>query len=148
MLPVKRTKKYVQRSDFKCRELGRRIREILSSDEAHQILDDFGAKSWVAGGCQILAMSLEEWLGDVAPVFLVSENGYMHTAIRIGDCYLDADGASTEKQLLKRWKTKKNVKRIEVQDTRWDPSYQHPEEVSRIIHRLVEILNQQIGPGR
>jgi hypothetical protein len=127
------------------RELGQRIREAINSEEAYQILCDFRAKSWTTGGCQILAKSLKEWLGDVTPVFLVSENGYMHTVVRIDECYLDADGASTERQLLKRWKTARKVKRIELEDARWDPSY--TEEFSEIIHRLVEILRKQIGQG-
>jgi len=127
------------------KELGRRIREVIKSDEAYQILYDFGAKDWTTGGCQILAKSLKAWLGEVTPVFLVSENGYMHTVVRIDECYLDADGASTARQLLKRWKTARKVKHIELEDARWDPSY--TEEFSEIIHRLVEILRQQIDQG-
>lgn len=127
------------------RDLGQRIRETLNSEEAYQILCDFGAKSWASGGCQILAKALKEWLGDVTPVFLVSEDGYMHTVVRIDECYLDADGASTERQLLRRWKTKGKVKHIELEDARWDQSY--TEEFKEIIDRLVAILRQQIGKG-
>lgn len=132
------------------KELGHRIREVVTSKEAHQILDDFGAKSWTSGGCQILTMSIMAWLGDVAPVWLISENGYEHTVVRIRGCYLDADGASTERQLLKRWKIAKKVKYIEVEDARWASTY--PEGFdeagcqSEIVYRLAEILHQKIGP--
>lgn len=134
-------------------ELGQRIRKIANSKEAYQILDDFGAKSWTSGGCQILAMSITGWLGDVVPVWLVSENGYVHTLVRIGECYLDADGASTERQLLKRWKGLKKVKHIEAKDARWVSL--HPEDFdsdesrcqSEIVYRLVEIFHKKVGPG-
>lgn len=134
-------------------ELGQRIRKIVNSKEAYQILDDFGAKSWTSGGCQIVAISITAWLGDVVPVWLVSENGYEHTIVRIGGCYLDADGASTERQLLKRWKILKKVKQIEAKDARWVSL--HPEDFDfdggrcqlEIVYRLVELLYQKIGPG-
>lgn len=133
------------------KELGQRIREIVNSEEAHQILDEFGAKSWTSGGCQILAMSIWAWLGDVVPVWLISENGYEHTLVRIGECYLDAAGASTKGQILKRWKIAKKVKRIELEDARWASPY--PEGFgeascqSEIIHRLRDLLHRNIGPG-
>lgn len=133
------------------KELGERIREVVNSKEAYQILDDFGAKSWTSGGCQILAMSTMAWLGDVVPVWLISENGYEHTLVRIGECYLDAEGASTERQLLKRWKSAKKVKHMKVEEARWSSPYPEGFEEDRcqseIVYRLAELLHQKIGPG-
>jgi hypothetical protein len=68
---------------------------------------------WAAGGCWLLARALHEWIGKPSELWAVySEVGSdvlrpdripQHVVLRIGDCFLDGDGASTEKQLLDRW---------------------------------------------
>lgn len=65
---------------------------------------------WTHGGCYTLAQALHRYLGDdrtelwgIGSPF--SGTAY-HVVVKVDDCFLDAEGASTKEQLLKRW-TKK-----------------------------------------
>jgi len=66
------------------------------------------AKWWTHGGCWTLASALHKYLGDDRtelwavgdPIAAVA----YHVVVKVGDCYLDAEGASSEKELLARWK--------------------------------------------
>lgn len=69
--------------------------------------------TWLQGGCWLLAQALHEWIGGPSELWAIySEVGSdvlrpdvipQHVVVRIGDCYLDGDGASNEGELLERW---------------------------------------------
>jgi len=83
-------------------ELGRRLKAALNTAEAYDILGDEG--TWQAGGCWILAAALKRLLGKKAKLFAVvsHRNPAEHVVVEWDGLYIDADGASTEAQLLRR----------------------------------------------
>lgn len=65
---------------------------------------------WTHGGCWILAQAIHEYLGgDRTELWAIgspfSGSAY-HVAVKVGDCFLDAEGASTKEQIMKVWKNK------------------------------------------
>jgi hypothetical protein len=94
---------------------------LFGRDLKHWLYDVKGAwpilpegwDTWLAGGCWVLARALHEWIGKGSEIWAVySEVGSdvlhpdiipQHVVVKIGDCFLDGDGASNEAQLLKRW---------------------------------------------
>jgi len=65
-------------------------------------------KWWTHGGCWKLASALHQYLGDDRTELWgvgdpLAGIAY-HVSVRIGDCFIDADGASSEQELLARWR--------------------------------------------
>lgn len=65
---------------------------------------------WTHGGCWPLAQALHEYLGDDRTEIWGLGSPLVgtcyHVVLKVEDCFLDGDGASTREQLMKRWKTK------------------------------------------
>lgn len=65
---------------------------------------------WTCGGCYTLAQALHEYLGDdrteIWGVGSPFAGTAYHVVVKAGDCFLDAEGASTKEELLERWKKK------------------------------------------
>jgi hypothetical protein len=94
---------------------------LFGRDLKHWLYDPKGAwnllpegwDTWVAGGCWVLARALHEWIGKGSEIWAIystvgsdvlsPDRIPQHVVVRIDGCYLDGDGASTEKQLLERW---------------------------------------------
>jgi hypothetical protein len=87
------------------RQAGAALHHAIWTDEAIDLLPDAG---WNDGGCGILANALVAWVGeDMAERWAVVSSGdgvAHHVVCRVGDWYLDADGASTAPELLARWR--------------------------------------------
>ena len=66
-----------------------------------------GYAGWEAGACWLIGKALREWIGPGAELWGVASKlggGPYHAVIRVGDdCFLDVEGAWTEKQVLKWW---------------------------------------------
>lgn len=86
---------------------GAALRNLLYEEAAVRWLPD-GASSWCEGGCLVLAQALSA-LVDGEMLVVASERGPEHVVVRMGDVYLDGDGASTEEELLRRWRTEENL---------------------------------------
>jgi len=105
---------------------------LFGRDLKHWLYDPNGAwtilpegwPSWVAGGCWILARALHEWIGKGSEVWAIySEIGSdirepniipQHLVVKVGDCFLDGDGASNEKELLDRWENDEGLRYPEL----------------------------------
>lgn len=65
-------------------------------------------KWWTHGGCWTLATALHRFLGDDrTDLWGVGDplTGIAyHVAVNVGGCFVDGDGASSETELLARWK--------------------------------------------
>jgi hypothetical protein len=95
---------------IQARDLGRAIRRAVKSDEAYAILGKHG--TWTAGGCWILAAALKRLLGRRSRLAVVrrgEEPVAQHILVELDGVFLDADGASTEEQLLRRWRDLEGV---------------------------------------
>jgi hypothetical protein len=71
---------------------------------------------WNDGGCRILAEAYLLWLPGAARYVLVGSHGatvpkVQHVVARVGDHYLDGDGASTAAEMLERWRSQEDVLR-------------------------------------
>ena len=75
-----------------------------------------GEGGWFQGGCWTLAEAVRGWMGRKARLFSIHDlslrkyqtkdlpaSTLLHVVIRIGDCYIDADGAWTRDGLLREW---------------------------------------------
>lgn len=63
---------------------------------------------WTHGGCWTLARALHEFFGaDRTELWGIGSpftGVAYHVAMKVDSCFLDAEGASTEKEFLDRWK--------------------------------------------
>lgn len=84
--------------------LSKATQEVLRSSEG-------AAGGWLDGGCLILADALADRLGQLAERFMIVDaNGNpQHVVVSYGGRLLDADGASTERALLRRWSRVEHV---------------------------------------
>jgi hypothetical protein len=105
--------------------------------------------TWLAGGCWLLAEALHAWIGPRSSMWSLMGSQYHnvnHVVIRVGNCYLDGDGASTERELLKRWENEELVPKPYLRPFR-------PEEAQNIEcpvgpgKALVVALEEEFGPG-
>lgn len=77
-------------------EFGRSLSKLLKTKAATKILRAYDLDDWGFGGCWILADGLKRVIGRKAVLYYVgSPNGVEHVAVRIGEMYLDQDGAQT-----------------------------------------------------
>jgi len=87
------------------REFGEELREFLLSTEGQTVLPMDSEESWTRGGCWVLAEALNGWLGEEASIWAIwnmTIDGIDHMVVRIGNCYLDGDGAWSRSELLQR----------------------------------------------
>ena len=89
---------------------GQKLHEFFYSPEVFVILGD-AYDSWVAGGCWIAAEALKRWMRPHAELWAIHDaaNILQHVVVRLGDCFLDGDGVSTRRELLKRWVEQEGV---------------------------------------
>jgi hypothetical protein len=81
-------------------EFGRSLSKLLKTKAAAKILRSYDLEDWGFGGCWILADGLKRAIGRKAALYYVgSPNGVEHVAVRIGEMYLDQDGAQTGARL-------------------------------------------------
>ncbi len=89
------------------RLFGKDLHRWVNSEEGGLPLLPPGYEDWETGGCGILAQALHRWIGPGSKKYAVMGGGRMwHVVVHVGGCYLDGKGASTEKELLSRWKQK------------------------------------------
>ena len=95
------------------------LKKAISTKEAYAALDKGPGGTWTAGGCWTLAHAVNglvdgELMAIVTPAELeLDEDGneidpgyefrVQHVVVKVGRQYLDGDGLSTEKKLLRRW---------------------------------------------
>ena len=97
--------------------LGRRLKAALATDEAFQLLDKqrgLEDTTWTAGGCLLLADMLAKATGGQKVAIYDGETGIRighpeHIAVKLGEMYLDGDGASTEASLIDRWRREEGL---------------------------------------
>lgn len=129
------------------REFGRRISEFMNSEEGYRLLPHPRA-TWTSGGCYILADALGSWLENAFPLVAVSGRGGfpVHVLLKVGDCYVDADGASTEEELVQRWRTQEMIEGARVGP--FDPAQAGEIDCpTKPVQRLVAALRRRFGPG-
>jgi hypothetical protein len=85
---------------------GQKLKRFLNSKSGYKILDLEIGETWNAGGCWLLAEVLHQLL-DVSLFAVWSFVGttaiQQHVVVEVGaDCYVDADGASSEWGLLQK----------------------------------------------
>jgi hypothetical protein len=93
--------------------LGRALRRYLASERAYTLLDasSLRGSTWTAGGCWALAQALHHLLDGSRLVALVDASGvHQHVLVQLGDFYLDADGASTELAVERRWARRERLR--------------------------------------
>lgn len=65
---------------------------------------------WTCGGCWTLAQALHEYLGDDRTELWAIGSPFggsaYHVVVMVGDCFLDAKGASTREEIMKVWQKK------------------------------------------
>lgn len=87
------------------RQLGHALKRLLQTKKAMDVLRPYSIEEWGYGGCWILAAALKKLIGPKAKLYYVgSPMGVEHVVVRVGDLYLDQDGAQTASQLVKKLK--------------------------------------------
>jgi len=83
---------------------GKALSRWLKTNKAYACLPD--NCTWSAGGCWILARALKKYIGKEAKLETILSAGLQipqHVVVRVGDVYLDGDGASSAWRLVQRW---------------------------------------------
>lgn len=89
------------------------IKKIVGHSDAYCILDsdkNLGGSTWNSGGCYLLARALHQVLPNSDIVALYDYDDVMqHVLVYYNGMFYDADGASTERELLKRWEEEEYI---------------------------------------
>lgn len=116
------------------------LRYLLGGSEARRL-----SESWVASGCFILAEALRQWSdGDVTLWSIVDpwvkdkRFEAVHVVARFGDCFVDAEGAWTEEELLKNWERRNGAPNLRPFSRKDAAVYELPSHPS--IKKLVRML--------
>jgi len=83
----------------------------LQGSAAFQLLAPWQC-GWLDGGCHILADAVQMWLGAAATTLWgVSHGQHLpdHIVVQCGGWYLDGDGVSSKRALLRRWRRVEHV---------------------------------------
>ncbi len=99
------------------RRFGKALKSYLKDWKTEDLLYDAvpDARGWTLGGCGFLANSLKDWAPEFFTRELLTTKGFSHNPRRlfvghvvakIDGYYLDGNGASTERQLLKHWNSR------------------------------------------
>jgi hypothetical protein len=130
-------------------DFGRRLRRLLQTDEAYEILGPDGG-DWTAGGCWVLGEALTAWAGSAAGRYVVIDYGTPHhMVIRLGGLYVDGDGASTKRSLLKRWAEVEGLEKPQLE--KWgktDEAVWRGEGMScptDKVHALLALIRRTLG---
>ena len=129
-------------SDREERAIERAIHRVAGSNESYTVLPD---GTWLEGGCGIFARAIQKAVksayGVDAGLYALrggKQGLIQHILVRIGDCYYDADGRSTERELLDRWEYLELVEdsRVEPLDS-WPEGIIRRERASRFIAKML-----------
>lgn len=87
-------------------QLHRALRAFFKAPETWRLLEAVErGYGFIDGGCWDVALALHSWLGTGELVIVAGHHKTVeHVLLRVGDRYLDADGASDKKALLRRWR--------------------------------------------
>jgi len=94
------------------KDFGDALKELLHSDEAYAIIDrhpEIAHTTWMEGSCPVLAAALVRWFPGFDLVYIADAGTVHHALVRWGFWYFDADGASTEPELLRRWREEEGL---------------------------------------
>jgi len=72
--------------------MGTQVAVVAASQDSYKVLDRHGLTSWQAGGCWILAEALSGLVAGKLHA-LVRDGLVDHVLLKVGDAYIDADGA-------------------------------------------------------
>jgi hypothetical protein len=102
---------------------------------------------WWSSKCDVVAIALQKWIGPEAEVWVHSQEGapgeWDHALVKVGDCFLDVQGAWTEREVNKTWRTyPEPILRPAEEEDEVGPSCS-----IRTVNRLVKRLEKAFGPG-
>lgn len=96
------------------------LRRLINSKQAYAILDSTVGGTWLEGGCALLALALSQLGFGVLTVLIgrnrgQSESQVQHWLVKTSQgTYLDGDGVSSERSLLRRWKNDESIDDISL----------------------------------
>jgi len=95
--------------------LGAAIKAYFHSEKSYKLIDAYrstAGSTWVAGGCWAAAKALHSLLSGSRLVAMVGFRGRgrpEHVVVEYRGWYLDADGASSHRELIRRWREQELV---------------------------------------
>jgi hypothetical protein len=95
--------------------VGATAKKYFKSNRSYKIIDshpDLAGSTWTSGGCRVAAEALHQTLpgSRIHGVYGQSSREAEHFVVEHQNHFLDADGASTARELTDRWKTQEGVK--------------------------------------
>lgn len=80
------------------------VAKELALPEAYALLDRHGLESWSAGGCAVLAQALSRLTGSSIYALVDGRTDQAeHFAVRIGNAYVDSEGAYSRAGLVAKF---------------------------------------------
>jgi len=139
-------------------QVGNTVQRWTDSNESYAILDKFGADTWQAGGCSVLAISLYE-LFDGAQIQLIESRDRSgqwrpeHMAIEMGGLIVDSMGARTPEEFLSYWSGEPmcGTEGVRLRPISFETAYAlaevwlDPEDVGRQLDRVTHELLMLFG---
>lgn len=136
------------------RLFGRDLRRWLNSEEGGYSVLPGDYETWIAGGCWILAEALQAWIGPGAVKWSIHSQEVpgriQHVVVKVGHCFLDGDGASSEEMLLRRWRDKERIERPFLKEFRIEETGRGSSRIecpARAVRSLTEHLRAVFGDG-
>lgn len=145
-----------QRLNPEIRKFNETLKAFLYQENVLDLLPDCG---WLDGGCRSLMRALRFWLGEenTTPFLIVKrreDQHAEHAIVKVGEYFLDADGASTRHALYKRWRKVERLPRVFIRtfDPDKEPAHQNGEEPFYIeedsIVKLVGLLAERFDRSK
>ena len=122
----------------------RRLKEVLSSNDAYKILGN-DVDTWLSGGCQLLAESLKRVFpfGEILCIY-EAKNGAdkpEHCVFHIDGLYLDGDGVQTQTALLTNWREKEGLENPLIGPYHRQPDWHCPPDK---VDQLADFLQKKL----
>ena len=137
--------------------LGRRLKYHLHTPEGLALLKPRSRRTWTSGGCTVLALALREVTGgelwgvfDYLPRRQAVAWGHM-VCMYVGEStiwFLDGDGVSTSRQLVRRWRTEHHFQHpiLHPAGPQWPKQLLANERLRQQVAPLAAYLRERMPP--
>ncbi len=129
------------------RSFGRDLYDFFNSPDVFELLGNYA--TWSEGGCWIAAEALKRWMRPHAELWAVHDGANIlhHVVVRLGDCFIDANGIFTEEEMLRFWAEEEGLVEPRLRPFSKQQAIAFQLDCPRdVVERLTKALEEDYGP--